>query len=117
MNRSQNSRLENNVRRSCLMDFARGCSAASRASTLGAGGVGGRAGMKNEGIVAAVAMMLTQRIEDGTSEGLDTQKGVISWPNAAPKGLAREATAVAAVRPLGLNQTSEYVVGAERTKG
>ena len=53
----------------------------------------------------------------GISLGVSAQKGEISWPSAAPKGLERDATAVAVVRPAGLNQRLEYVVGAESTKG
>lgn len=41
----------------------------------------------------------------------------MSCPSAPPKGFAREATAVAETRPEGVNQMSEYRVGAERTKG
>lgn len=46
-----------------------------------------------------------------------TQNGTISWPSAAPKGLARLMRAVAATRPLLVNHMSEYLVGAARTKG
>ena len=41
----------------------------------------------------------------------------MSCPSAPPKGFAREAIAVAETRPEGVNQMSEYRVGAERTKG
>src|SRR5689334_20033798 len=51
-----------------------------------------------------------------TSLGDWTQKGTISWPRAAPKGLARLARAVAATRPRVVNHISEYRDGAQRTK-
>lgn len=53
----------------------------------------------------------------GISAGLEARNGHISCPRAPPKGFAREASAVAETRPLGENQSSEYRVGAERTKG
>ena len=45
------------------------------------------------------------------------RKGFMSWPNAPPKGFARDAIAVAEIRPEGVNQRSEKWVGADRTKG
>lgn len=53
----------------------------------------------------------------GISPGLEASNGHINCPRAPPKGFAREASAVAETRPLGENQSSEYRVGAERTKG
>ena len=53
----------------------------------------------------------------GISAGFEARNGQISCPRAPPKGFAREASAVAETRPLGENQSSEYRVGAERTKG
>jgi hypothetical protein len=43
--------------------------------------------------------------------------GPIRDPNAAPKGLASEATAVADTRPVSENQRLEYLVGAAKTNG
>ena len=53
----------------------------------------------------------------GISDALLARTGLMSCPNAPPKGFAREAIAVAETRPEGVNQMSEYRVGAERTKG
>ena len=53
----------------------------------------------------------------GTSLGFEQRKGLINWPKAPPKGFAREAIAVADTRPRGLNQSSEYRVGAASTNG
>lgn len=41
------------------------------------------------------------------SAGEVARKGFMSWPNAPPKGLAREAMAVAETRPRGENQREE----------
>lgn len=71
------------------------------------GGVGGFAGMKNDGIQATLAMIAVYRTQLGTSDGDVAQNGEINWPKAAPKGFASDATAVADVRPAGLNQTLE----------
>ncbi len=43
----------------------------------------------------------------GTWLGSVARKGLINWPRAPPKGLAREAIAVAETRPRGLNQRDE----------
>lgn len=43
----------------------------------------------------------------GTADGSGAKKGLMSWPRAPPKGLAREATAVAETRPAGENHSSE----------
>lgn len=51
------------------------------------------------------------------SDALVARNGLMSWPSAPPKGFAREAIAVAETRPEGVNQMSEYRVGAESTKG
>ena len=53
----------------------------------------------------------------GTSLGFVAQNESISSPSAAPRGLARVATAVALVRPLSENQRSLYRVGALRQNG
>lgn len=53
----------------------------------------------------------------GISDALVARNGLMSCPSAPPKGLASEAIAVAETRPEGVNQMSEYRVGAERTKG
>ena len=53
----------------------------------------------------------------GISDVLLARKGLMSCPIAPPRGFAREAIAVADTRPEGVNQRSEYRVGAERTKG
>lgn len=53
----------------------------------------------------------------GISDALVARKGLMSWPRAPPNGFASEAMAVAETRPAGVNQRSEYRVGAERTKG
>lgn len=71
-------------------------------------GVGGLAGMKNEGTEATVEMMATISVILGISEGLVARKGSMSWPSAPPKGFARDATAVAEMRPAGVNQRFEY---------
>lgn len=60
--------------------------------------------MKKLGTQATEDMMATYRIMLGMSDGVETHRGEMSWPKAAPKGLARDATAVAVVRPLELNQ-------------
>jgi len=52
-------------------------------------------------------MMATQSTMLGMSAGEFTQKGTMSWPRAAPKGLARVVTAVAATRPRLVNHRSE----------
>lgn len=41
----------------------------------------------------------------GICEGEGQRKGFMSCPRAPPKGLAREAIAVAETRPRGLNQS------------
>ena len=53
----------------------------------------------------------------GMSLEFVARKGSMSWPNAPPKGFARLMIAVADTLPLGLNHKSEYLVGAESTKG
>lgn len=53
----------------------------------------------------------------GTSDALVHQNGSISCPKAPPKGFASDATAVAAIRPFSVNQSSLYRVGAARTNG
>ncbi len=53
----------------------------------------------------------------GISRGSVARNGLISCPKAPPKGLARDAMAVAVTRPSGVNQRSEYLVGAHRTNG
>ena len=44
---------------------------------------------------------------EGNWEARVARKGFMSWPRAPPKGLAREAMAVAETRPEGVNQMSE----------
>ena len=68
------------------------------------GGVGGLAGMRNDGRQAMEDMMLMYRTMSGISEGLVAQNGDMSWPKAAPKGLESDASAVAVVRPDVENQ-------------
>lgn len=41
------------------------------------------------------------------SDAFVARKGFMSWPSAPPKGLARDAIAVADTRPAGVNQRSE----------
>lgn len=65
------------------------------------GGVGGLAGRKRVGIVAAVEMMATYSVMFGISDAFVQRNGFINCPSAPPKGFAREATAVAVTRPLG----------------
>jgi len=67
------------------------------------GGVGGFAGMKNAGTHATLEMIEMYRIMFGMSDGFLAQKGEINWPSAAPKGFDKDASAVAVVRPAGLN--------------
>ena len=80
-------------------------------------GVGGLAGMNKEGSVAIEEMMAMYRVILGISLGSFARKGSMSWPNAPPNGFARLMIAVAETLPLGLNHKSEYLVGAESTKG
>ena len=63
--------------------------------------------MKKDGMQAMLEIMVMYRTILGTSEGFEIQKGSMSWPKAAPKALAKLATAVAAIRPASLNQTFE----------
>lgn len=70
-------------------------------------GVGGPGGTNSEGIVAREDMMATRNVMEGISFGVDTSSGVMTWPRAAPNGLARDAIAVADTRPAGVNQRSE----------
>lgn len=80
------------------------------------GGVGGFEGMKSDGRDAIVACTLVRRpvvravhciltmiaiykTIFGTSSGFVAQNELISWPKAAPSGLAKVATAVALVLP------------------
>src|SRR5690348_6288162 len=72
----------------------------------GADGVGGAAGMKKDGIEATVAIIPTYKTILGISFGAGAKKGLISWPSAPPSGLASVMTAVAATRPLFVNQRS-----------
>lgn len=51
------------------------------------------------------------------SDALVARNGLMSCPNAPPNGFAKEAIAVADTRPAGVNQRSEYRVGADRTNG
>jgi hypothetical protein len=103
------------------------------------GGVGGLAGMKNDGRQAALdwnrqvsfggetlvksradvirTIMAIYRTMLGTSPGSRTKNESTSWPSAAPSGLANVANAVALVRPLAENQRSLYLVGDANTKG
>lgn len=62
-------------------------------------------------------MIATYKTALGTSLAENTQNGIINWPIAAPKGLARLIRAVAATRPRLVNHKSEYLVGAASTKG
>jgi hypothetical protein len=80
-------------------------------------GVGGEAGMKNEGIDATDEMMAIYRTIFGISPGFPAQLGSMSCAKAPPNGLAKLMTAVAATLPRFVNHRSEYLVGAERTNG
>jgi hypothetical protein len=73
--------------------------------------------MKKLGTEQTVEMIATYSTILLTSSGPSTQNGTINCPKAAPKGLARLTTAVAVTLPLGENQRSEYLAGAERTNG
>lgn len=53
----------------------------------------------------------------GVWEAVVHQNGSMSCPRAPPRGFARDATAVADMRPSSVNQSSLYRVGAARTKG
>lgn len=89
------------------------------------GGVGGAAGIKNDGIDATLdytancqlkvvslrdcwqlTMMEMYRTILGISEGFVAHSESTNWPIAAPKGLAKLARAVALVRPLSENHRS-----------
>ena len=89
----------------------------ARVPLAGEAGVGGRAGMKKEGIVTAEEMRAMYSVIFGIWPGSVARKGSISWPRAPPNGFARLASAVAETRPAGVNQRSEYRVGAESTNG
>lgn len=52
---------------------------------------------------------------EATSADLLTQKGLTTWPTAAPIGLAKLIIAVAVTRPELVNHVSENRVGALRT--
>ena len=64
-----------------------------------------------------LTMTEIHRTISGTSLGFVAQKESISWPRAAPNGLANVATAVALVRPWSENHRSLYRVGALRQNG
>lgn len=68
-------------------------------------------------VCMALTMMEMYRTMSGISEGFVAHSESISWPSAAPSGFARLATAVALVRPRSENQSSLYLVGAQRQKG
>ncbi len=53
----------------------------------------------------------------GMSEAFETQNGSINWAKAPPNGFAKLITAVAATLPVFVNHRSEYLVGADKTKG
>ena len=94
------------------------------------GGVGGAAGMKSEGMHAAVEMMDTM----STTEGTEPRKGFMSCASwitvlalvyqnnkskltAPPNGFAKLANAVAPTLPPSVNHISLYRVGAASTNG
>jgi hypothetical protein len=77
------------------------------------GGEGGDAGMKNDGIHAAVAIHDTINTVVGTSP----RNGLINDASAAPNGFAKLANAVAPTLPPSVNHISLYRVGAASTKG
>ena len=87
------------------------------AAAIALGGLGGRAGMKGAGKQTILDMTAVYSTMCGTPPRLGAHMGPIRDPNAAPKGLAREATAVAETRPVSENQRLEYLVGAAKTKG
>lgn len=67
--------------------------------------------------VKPLTIMEIYRTMFGTSAGLVAHVESINWPNAAPNGLARLASAVALVRPRSENHWSLYRVGAHRQNG
>lgn len=80
-------------------------------------GVGGADGMKNDGTVATDEMIATYNTRFGISPGVPAHDGSINCAKAPPNGFAKLMTAVAATLPRLVNHKSEYLVGAERTKG
>ena len=98
--RSQNSRLVARVRMSETMFVV----LSWRVWEPADGGVGGLAGIKNDGRQAMEDIMLMYKTIFGISEGLVAQNGDMSCPRAAPNGLDRDASAVAVVRPDVENQ-------------
>ena len=93
---------------------ARRCRAVGRASGRGRSvcevaaeaGVGGAAGRKMLGRVAREERSAMVRVRCGMLAGKGARKGEVSWARAPPKGLAREAMAVAETRPEGENHSS-----------